>query len=85
MRDFLKELEEWSEALLEAGVRWAAENREEVRTCYEVKRDYQRALECINRYTDNLPQSDEEWDELHDCLQDLERYASDAEAMNCRW
>ncbi len=51
----------------------------------DLKRDYKHALECINQYIDNLPQSDEEWEEFHNWFQDLERYASEAEAMNCRW
>lgn len=77
------ELQNWMEANFEAGTQAAIKNRIEVRDCTVVKRERKAATNCIQRFSDRLPQSDEEWDEYRQCISDLERLASETEALGC--
>jgi len=82
-KDILQELEKWAAAQIEVGAQWEAANREEIRTCDDITRELARASECVQGYVAQLPQSDEAWDEFHQCISDLEELASEAEANGC--
>jgi hypothetical protein len=82
-KDIFQELEEWMAANLEEGARREAEQAEEARFCAVVERELKAASTCVQRYSSQLPKSDKEWDEFRRCISNLERLASEAEALGC--
>jgi hypothetical protein len=82
-KDIFQQLEEWSNAMIEAGAEVERDTRTEVRACPIIRQDYNAAKTCVQRYSENPPQSDEEWDEYLDCLDRLSLHASEMRSHNC--
>jgi hypothetical protein len=82
-KDIFQQLEEWSNALIEAGAEYERDTRIEVRACPIIRQDYRSAETCVQRYLENPPQSDEEWSEYLNCLENLSLYASEMRSHNC--
>ena len=80
---FLEELNKIAVAELKEISERMKECREQVRTCREIMRDFKAAAACVQSYTENLPQSDEEWEEYNGCLENLQIYTSEMEANGC--
>ncbi|MFX0206263.1 MAG: hypothetical protein ACFFDT_09765 [Candidatus Hodarchaeota archaeon] len=83
VKDIFQQLEEWSNALIEAGAEYERDTRIEVRACPIIRQDYRAAELCVQRYIENPPQSDEEWEEYLDCLEKLSFHASEMRSHNC--
>ena len=82
-KDIFQQLEEWSDALIQAGAEYERDTRTEVRACPIIRQDYRGAEACVQRYVENPPQSEEEWDEYLNCLENLSLYASEMRSHNC--
>lgn len=82
-KDIFQQLKEWSDALIEAGAEYERDTRIEVRACPIIRQDYHAAETCVQKYMENLPQSDEEWNEYLNCLENLSLYASEMRSHNC--
>jgi len=54
-----------------------------VRTCSDINRSYKIAAKCVAKYIENTPVTDEEWDEFHQCLDNLSNIAIEKEQNNC--
>ncbi len=79
----LEEINEIAEAeLMEISERMKI-YRTRVRICGDIVRDFKAAAACVRRYTKTLPQNDEEWNEFSQCLENLQKYASEMEANGC--
>lgn len=85
VKDIFQQLEEWSDALIEAGAEYDWDTRIEVRACPIIRQDYRAAEGCVQRYAENPPQSEEEWDEYLNCLENLSLYASEMRSHNCNF
>ncbi len=55
-----------------------------VRTCRDINRDYNRAANCVESFNENKPETEEQWDKFHQCLDDLSKYAIEQEQNNCK-
>ena len=82
-KDIFQQLEEWSNAMIEAGAEAERDMRIEVRACPIIRQDYNAAQNCVQQYIENQPQSDEEWDEYLTCLERLSLHASEMRSHNC--
>ncbi|MFC1633969.1 hypothetical protein ACFL5Z_03945 [Planctomycetota bacterium] len=82
-KDIFQQLEEWSNAMIEAGAEFESDTKTEVRACPIIRQDYNAAKTCVQRYTENPPQSDEEWDEYLNCIERLSLHASEMRSHNC--
>jgi hypothetical protein len=84
---YLREVD-WFEFLAEAAMdeflEGDPEEYPEVRACPIIKQDYNAAVRCVQRFIDQLPQTEAEWDEYHSCLDALERHAAEMEAKGCK-
>lgn len=59
-KDIFQQLDEWSAAMVQLGAEVEAATRTEVRACPIIKQDYKAAADCVQKYFDNPPQTDEE-------------------------
>jgi hypothetical protein len=82
-KDIFQQLKEWSDALIEAGAEYERDTRTEIRACPIIRQDYRGATTCIQRYIENPPQTDEEWNEYINCIEKLSLYASEMRSHNC--
>lgn len=83
VKDIFQQLEEWSNAMIEAGAEFERDTRTEVRACPIIRQDYSAAEACVERYIENPPQTDEEWNEYLGCLEKLSLHASEMRSHNC--
>jgi len=84
-RDFFKELDEFMAKQVQYGAELDAANRQLCRTCINIRSDYNNAARCVKKYLTHLPATEEEWDEYHQCLSNLQRFASEMESYGCRF
>jgi len=81
--DLVQELEEYTKGLLSFGADIEAEFAHEVRACPIIRQDYNNAKRCVERFLENPPETEEEWEEYFDCLDRLELHASEMHSHNC--
>lgn len=84
-KDIFQQLDEVIAANIEAGAEFERDTRTEVRACPIIRQDYNAAAECVKRYLENPPQTDEEWDEFNECMDKLALYASEMQSHNCKF
>jgi hypothetical protein len=81
--DVIQELEEYTAGILSFGAEFDAAVRSEARVCPIIKQDYRAAANCVKRYLETPPQTDQEWSEYNQCIYRLSVYASEMESHNC--
>jgi len=83
-QDIFEQLERWSEAVIEIGAKLERDSRVQVRTCRTIVQDYRAAAQCVENYRTHPPQTDEQWSEYRECLDNLSLYASEVRSHNCK-
>lgn len=81
--DVIQELEEYTEGILSFGAEFDEAVRSETRACPIIRQDYRAAANCVKKYLENPPQTDQEWSEYNQCIYKLSVYASEMESHNC--
>ena len=84
-KDIFQQLEEYTEALLEAAGKVEETTPSSAFSCTMIKQYYKGALDCVEEYLKDPPQpGDEDWDNYLHCLNRLAELAAAMESSNCK-